>query len=71
MAVSMRLTKKLATLATRSGSPPLVPAPPGRDVGLGDLLVGVRANSSVTLTLMPSPMSCWMAGHALAAWPAP
>ena len=63
IAESMRLIKKLATLATPLGSPP-----PATNASRPEIYASATAsyidiwNSRVTLTLIPSLMSCLMAG---------
>ena len=63
MAVSIRLMKKLATLATRFTSPPSatsLSSPVMYASATCSYTSG--AKSSVTLTLIPSPISCCTAG---------
>ena len=63
IAESIRLTKKLATLATRLRSPLLAASfsRPARYASATRSYASCE-KSNVTLTLMPSPINCWMAG---------
>ena len=72
MAVSIRLTKKLATLATASRSPPRATSAlePG-DVGLGDPLVGVLGEEQRHVDVDALADQLLDGGHALGGRRAP